>query len=233
MSPLDGNMPHASFLQDIQNWVWKRFPARQLSASDIFYVMQWAETGVPSIYFMDGFEAWLRAHPKEFITNANLANLRFEADRIIEGYRSLHPVQQHIEMNVKDPFETMLHRLEILGKSTQDEALRQDLRRIYQQIRTSQREAQSKYSDWNKHAEIYYTFKARALIQWDECIESLIAQCFSRLPQEKQEEMKKLTPAENLHLLRLGDEAQEQYQKTQFHQRIAKHYGMESLLDPI
>ncbi|MBO4350215.1 MAG: hypothetical protein J6A01_04610 [Proteobacteria bacterium] len=233
MSALDGNMPHASFLQDIQNWVWKRFPTRQLSASDIFYVMQWAETGVPSIFFIDGFEAWLRAHPKEFITNANLANLRFEADRIIEGYRSLHPVQLPVEINVEDPFETMRHRLEILGKSTQDEALRKDLRKIYQQIRTAQRETQSQYPDWNQRAESFYTLKARALIVWDECIESLITQCFSRLPQEKQEEMKVLTPAENLHLLRLGDEAQEMYKKTQFHQRIAKHYEMESLLDPI
>ena len=229
----DGKLPHASFLQDIQNWVWKRFPTRQLSASDIFYVMQWAETGVPSIFFIDGFEAWLQTHPKEFITNANLANLRFEANRIIEGYRSLHPVHRSIEMDVIDPFETMQHRLEVLGKTTPNESLRNELRSIYQKVRSAQRETQSMYPDWNQRAESFYTLKARALLLWDECLETLIAQCFSWLPRENQEKMKTLTPAENLHLLRLGDEAQELYKKNLFQQKVADHCGMASLLEPI
>jgi len=108
----DGKLPHASFLQDIQNWVWKRFPTRQLSATDIFYAMQWAESGVPSIFFIDGFEAWLQTHPKEFVANAKLSNLRFEADRIVTAYRTLHPVQPPTEITSEDPFETMLHRLD-------------------------------------------------------------------------------------------------------------------------
>lgn len=233
MSLTGGSMPHTAFLQDIQNWVWKRFPTRQLSASDIFYAMQWAETGVPAVFFVDGFEHWLSTHPKEFVTNANLSALRFEADRIVSAYRQLHPVQAPVEFKVDDPFKVILDRLERVGKNTTDDRLRLQLREIYQTMRDGMQKTRSLYPDWKARAEVFYTLKARALILWDESVDHLIQECFSWLSEDEKKQMQTLTPADAMYAMRLGDEALAVYKKTHFQRNVAKFYSMESLLDPV
>ena len=233
MNTLGDTLPHTAFLRDMQNWVWKRFPTLQLSASDIFYAMQWAETGVPSIIFIDGFENWLQTHPKEFVSDARFSALRFEADRIITAYRLVHPQTAESAFKAEDPFEQLLTRIEQIGKQATDERLLKELRQIYQTMRGCQRESQQQYPDWQTRSEAFYTYKARMLIQWDECIETLMHACLSWLSQEKCEQMHALSAEENMHLLYLGDEAQELYRKRRIHEKVADYYGIRGLLDSV
>ena len=73
--------PHAAFLRAIQEWVWSRFPTRQLSASDIFYSLQWAESQIPASVFIKSFDLFLQAHPHHFDEGCKLSKLQYEASK--------------------------------------------------------------------------------------------------------------------------------------------------------
>ena len=213
----DGNsLPNTAFLRDIQDWVWKRFPTRQLSATDIFYVLQWADSGVPACIFIDGFENWLKSHPREFVSECRLSSLQFEAGRIISAYRQTHAASSIPEpIIVDDPYETALNRIAAQGRKTNNPLLRNMLRTFYQQMLSSRKRARKDYPDWNTH------FRA------------LIDECFRMLAEQEQEKLTELTPAEKLHCMQIGSEAQQIYKSHLLQKKIAQYFDISPLLESL
>ncbi len=227
----DPNTPHTEFLRDIQSWVWKRFPTRQLSATDIFYALQWAESGVPFCIFSDGFEAWLHTHPLEFVKSGNLSDLHFQADRIIKAYH------QHISSApdttptiVDDPYDTALTRIAEVGKKTKNPLLRDELRIFYQNMLISRTEARKLYPDWNQRSESFYPLKARAIIDWDKALKTLLQHCFSMLSEQEQTHLKKLAPVDEIHCMKIGEDAQYIYKTRILNQKIADYFEISALI---
>lgn len=228
---IDKNLPHAEFLRDIQSWVWKRFPTRQLSATDVFYALQWAESGVPFCIFSDGFEAWLHTHPLEFVKSGNLSALHFEADRIIKAYHQhLSSVSNTTPTIVDDPYETALTRIAEVGKKTQNPLLRDELRIFYQNMIVSRTEARKLYPDWNQRSESFYPLKARAIIDWDASIEILLQHCFSMLSEQEQTRLQKLAPVDEIHCMQIGEDAQKIYKLRILNQKIAEYFEISVLM---
>ncbi len=222
---------HESFLRELQAWVWKRFPTRQLSASDIFYALKWAESGVPCCIFTDGFEAWLSRHPLEFVKDGQLSVLRFEAERIIGAYRELHSKDAERPLLVDDPYEMRLSIITQCGRETDNVLLRERLRAFYQKMRVSCQEARTAYPEWMQRSEQYYTLKARAILSWDEGLSCLLRECFEMLSEEEQASLKTLSGAERLHCMQISDEAQKIYKSQIIDKKIAKYFGILQLLD--
>ena len=231
----DGNsLPNTAFLRDIQDWVWKRFPTRQLSATDIFYVLQWADSGVPACIFIDGFENWLKSHPREFVSECRLSSLQFEAGRIISAYRQTHAASSIPEpIIVDDPYETALNRIADQGRKTNNPLLRNMLRTFYQQMLSSRKRARKDYPDWNTRSESFYPLQARAIIDWNTHFHALIDECFRMLAEQEQEKLTELTPAEKLHCMQIGSEAQQIYKTHLLQKKIAQYFDISPLLESL
>lgn len=228
---MNPQMPHSEFLQDIQSWVWKHFPTRQLSAADIFYAMQWAETGVPCCIFTDAFEACLRSKNNEFLKTGKLSSLHFDAERVIDNYRIQHtdnsPKQPLI---VDDPYQIALERIADSGKKTNNPLLRDELRIFYQNMLNSRSENRKAYPDWNQRSESYYPLKARAIVDWESSLSTLLNNCFEMLTDQEKSQLQKLSPADEAHCLFISEEAQNVYKKRILNQKIAEYFDISPLL---
>ena len=227
----DESMPHAEFLRGIQNWVWRRFPARQLSATDIFYALQWAESGVPCCIFTDGFEAWLQTHPQECEKSIKLSGFHFEAERIIAGYRKLHANDPHLTpVIVDDPYEKALSLIAECGRNTKNPLLRDELRIFYQTMLKSRAENRQLYPDWNQRSESFYPLKAHALVDWENALNLLLEHCYNMLSEEEQNKLSMLKPADKIHCMHISEEAQKIYINRILHQNVAEYFEITKLL---
>lgn len=224
--------PHASFLRALQAWVWRRFPVHQLSATDIFYAIQWAQTGISADMLTDYFEAWLQDHPHHFDDGFRLTRLKLQAEHAIADFRK-KPISSVSPILVSDPFKAALDAITVCGKQAENPLLRDELRAFYQAMREAQRESQTTYPDWSSRRDIFYMFKARALLAWDEHLGHLFENCFAMLSDQEQLEMKQLTVQEKLHCMHIGDEAKQHYIQRCLYQRIASYFRIEYLLENI
>ena len=82
---------HELFLRDMQAWVWMRYPTRQLSATDVFYALQWAASGLCARDFTSAFDAYLAEHPDVFDRGCRLSRLQYEAKRVIADAKLTPP----------------------------------------------------------------------------------------------------------------------------------------------
>lgn len=224
---------HDSFLRDMQNWVWVRFPTRQLSAADIFYVIQWADSGIPARFFIDGFEQHLQRGSSEFCRTGNLSCLRFEADRLIASWRRDHAGQEKVSILVEDPFEKALSRLTMIGCRTENSLLRDELRIFYQNIINSRNIARNTYPDWNQRSESFYPLKARAILDWDTSLATFLKHCFAMLSEQEQHRLSELSPVEQMHCMYISEEAQELYKMRILHHKVAEYFDVKELLDDL
>ena len=222
--------PHATFLRELQEWVWRRFPVHQLSATDIFYAIQWAQTGISADMLTDYFEAWLQDHPHHFDDGFRLTRLKIQAEHAIADFRK-KPVVSVSPILVNDPFKSALDVITICGKQAENPLLRDALRVFYQAMREAQREAVASYPDWTQRQDVFYMFKARAHLAWDEHLARLFEHSFGMLSEPEQAEMQQLTAQEKLHCMHIGDEAKQHYIQRCLYQRIATYFHIESLLE--
>ncbi len=233
--PADTESPHADFLRAIQEWVWLRYPTRQLSASDIFYSLQWAESHIPASVFTQNFDAYLLEHPHYFDDGCKLSKLQFEAKRIIgEQQKELSGLPANTEIHVdSDPYDTAIRYITICGKRTTNPLLKDELRKIYTNLRSSRKKAMIKYPNWNKQTEEYYKFKAEAFLLWQDDIQNLCNNCLSMLSDTEQNQLRTLTPAEKIHCFQLGQEAETIYLNRILREKIARYFDFEELLNAI
>ena len=227
--------PHAAFLRAIQEWVWSRFPTRQLSASDIFYSLQWAESQIPASVFIKSFDLFLQAHPHHFDEGCKLSKLQYEASRIIgeqQKATAQSPQKKEIQI-VCDPYETALKYITICGQRTDNPILRDELRKLYASFKSAKTQAEQKYTNWNKQTEAFYKYKAEAFLLWQESVQHLCAYCLSLLSDVEQEKIKALTPAEKMHCFQLGPEAESIYVDRILREKVARYFDFEELLNSI
>ena len=227
--------PHAAFLHAIQEWVWTRYPTRQLSATDIFYSLQWAESQLPASVFIRSFEDFLAAHPHHFDDGCRLSKLQFEARRIIaqqqkaqsEAPRNSAPIV------VNDPFHTALKIITICGQRTENPILKDALRKLYADFRTAQQQTRQKYPDWDRHTEAFYRLKAEALLLWQESVQKLCDDCLALLSENERQPLTELTAAEKIHCMQLGPEAEKIYKNRVRNEKITEYFGVHELLGDI
>ncbi|MBQ9395486.1 MAG: hypothetical protein IJU23_08210 [Proteobacteria bacterium] len=224
---------HDSFLRDMQNWVWVRFPTRQLSATDIFYALQWADSGVPARYFIDGFEENLRRSGAEFAKTGKLSCLRLEADRLIAAWRRDHAGQEKAAILVEDPYEKALSRLTMIGCRTENSLLRDELRIFYQNMMYSRTQARKSYPDWNQRSESFYPLKARAIVDWEDSLARLFEHCYVMLSEQEQSRLSSLSPQEQMHCMYISEDAQKTYKMRILNHKLADYYKMNELLEDL
>ena len=223
------SLAHAAFLHDMQEWVWKRFPTRQLSATDVQQVLQWAETAIPSCILIDGLESWIHAHPGKFESDGRLTSLRFEAGRIIDAYRTAAPAPVQ-PLRLDDPYAVALDQIADVGRKTDNPLLRDALRGFYQRMRESRRTAQDRYPLWNRRSEQYYPLKAQAILDWDGGLHGLAETCLGLLSDAERAAIETPSPSETMHCMFLGDEAKAVYLDRQRLRKTAEYFGFAGLL---
>lgn len=222
--------PHTSFLRTIQAWVWQRFPVHQLSANDIFYAIQWAQSGIPAAMLTEAFETWLQEHPHHFDDGFRLTRLKLQAEHAIAEYRK-KAMATPPPVIVHDPFKAALDAITVCGKQTENPLLRDLLREFYQGMRDAQALAIESCPGWNERPDAFYPFKARAILAWDKHLAHLLTQCFNMLSEQEQTQIKQLTPREKIHCMHLGNEAKQYYLKQCMNTRLAAYFQIESLLE--
>lgn len=224
--------PHAPFLRALQAWVWQRFPVHQLSATDIFYALKWAQTGIPADMLTEAFEAWLRDHPHHFDDGFRLTRLKLQAEHAISEFRK-KPAAAAPPLLVNDPFKIALDTITTCGRQTNNPLLRDALRAFYQAMREAQKNAIDECPGWNERPDAFYPFKARAILAWDEHLAQLLSHCYNMLSEQEQTHMKALTPREKIHCMHLGEEAKQYYLKQCLNARLAAYFQIESLIENI
>lgn len=229
---MNANTPHADFLRNIQNWLWKRFPTRQLSATDIFYVLQWANSAVPCCIFIDGFESWIHAHPGKFENDARLSSLQHVAWKIIASYRKkTSSLPQSSPLLVDDPYEKILNATAHIGQNISNPLLREILRTFYTNIRNDRTDAQNAFPTWNQRADSYYPFRAQAILDFETERDRLILACQNLLSERERQALETLSPQENLHCMIISENAQKQYKMQLLRQKIAQYFDISDLMD--
>ncbi|MBQ9242017.1 MAG: hypothetical protein IJ165_02110 [Proteobacteria bacterium] len=227
-------MTNAPFIRDMQAWVWKRFPSRQLSATDIYYVLKWAESGVPASIFTDAFEHLLKSRACEFETNGKLSTLRFEAGRIIADYQKSLLREPNVRpVTVDDPYETALSRIAQAGRDTQNPLLQAELRRFYKSILEDKSQAQHDHPEYSARIEAFYLYKSQAILAWDKGLDALLENCARFLSDEERLPLQALTPQEKFHCIPLSEDARELYKKHIFHKKLAEYFTLSSFLEPL
>ncbi|MBQ1926679.1 MAG: hypothetical protein II767_04595 [Proteobacteria bacterium] len=227
-------MTNAPFIRDMQVWVWKRFPSRQLSATDIYYVLQWSESGVPSSLLIDGFEHYLKTRTNAFETSGRLSELRFEAGRIIADYQKTLLAPSNVPpVTVDEPFEIALTRIAQAGQATDNPLLQSELRKYYKAMLDSKSKAQSAYPEYQTRIESFYAYKAQALLAWDKGLETLLTNCRQFLSAEETATLETLSPPEKLHCILLSEEAKTNYIKQIFQKKLADYFNLSTLLEPL
>ena len=226
---------HAPFIKAMQEWVWRRFPTRQLSATDLYYVMQWASSEIPVSVFIDSFEAYLKEHPHFFETDCRLSKFQFQARRVISACRQ-HQTEADQPMDkiqVTDPYATILEQLALCGRRTKNPLIRDSLRTLYQKMRESCRTARREYPEWDKKADDFYRLKAQALLDWEQEFNGFCQTCFMMLADVEQEKLLELSPSEKVHLMYLGMDGQAAWQARRLNEKTAVYLGVAELLEVI
>ena len=226
---------HVPFIKAMQEWVWRRFPTRQLSATDLYYVMQWAASEVPVSVFIDGFEAYLKDHPHFMDTDCRLSKFQFLARQIIAACRQhqAEVVQPVEKIQVTDPYQPLLEQLTSCGRRTKNPLLREALRSLYQKMRDSCAMARNSFPDWDCRVEDYYRLKAQAIIDWEVEFGAFCQVCFKMLADVEQSKLLELSPAEKAHQMYLGAEAEAVWQARRINEKTAEYFGFSELLEAI
>lgn len=224
---------HAPFIKAMQEWVWRRFPTRQLSATDLYYVMQWAASEIPVSVFIDSFEAYLKEHPHFFETDCRLSKLQFQARLVMSSCRQhLGEISQPPEkIQVIDPYATILEQLALCGRRTKNPLIRELLRSLYQTMRESCRMARNAFPEWENKADDFYRLKAQAVLDWEQGFQAFCQSCFMMLADVEQEKLLELSPSEKAHLMYLGSDAQAAWQAQRLNEKTAVYLGVAELLE--
>ncbi|MBR4984812.1 MAG: hypothetical protein IKY83_03600, partial [Proteobacteria bacterium] len=216
-------MTNVAFIRDMQAWVWKRFPSRQLSAIDIYYAQKWSESGVPSHIFTDAFEHMLRERNCEFEASGKLSTLRFEASRIIADYLKILNAPTNVPpVTLDEPYEKALERIAQIGRDHPNPLLLAELRTFYRTLLDTKSAARKAYPEYHARIESYYAYKAHAILAWDQGLEALLARCAQLLSEEETDRLNTLTPSEKIHCMQLSADAQAHYKKQIFQKKIAE-----------
>ena len=226
---------HAPFIRAIQDWVHNRYPTRQLSATDLFYAIQWANSEVPAACFVEAFEEILRNRPHFLDEGFRLSKFNFEAQKMISRYRQKRSEDpQPIEkICVSDPYQEILDRLVKCGRMTTNPVLRDELRKLYQNMRQSKHQAENAEPEWSQRADQYYRYKSHAVVDWDEGLANLCNTCFMMLADVEQKTLLELSPAEKAHLMHLGEEAEKIWRTQRLREKVASYMGFSELLLPL
>lgn len=227
--------PHAGFLRSMQEWVWRRFPTQQLSATDIFYVIQWAQSGIPVSALIEDFEDFLRNRPHFLDDGCRLSKFNPEAHRYIKDSRQHSPSIPHPQEKiiVCDPYLVILDRLTACGRQTQNTLLKEELRKLYATMRSSCMQAQKSEPEWMQRSDSFYRLKAQALTDWEAGLTNLCRTCYEMLSEEERTKLKELDKAERAHVMCLGTEAEAIWRVRRLKEKVAAYFGFEGLLDSI
>lgn len=220
-----------NFIKRIQNWLQQRYATRQLSATDLFYLMQWAESDIEVELFIEAFDDLLRREPKFFSKGVRLSRLHFEATKLMRaGYKN-HQSRPHSPITVEDPYPLVLDLIARLGRQTDNPILRDILRHSFRELRQSQQRSNEAYPNWSQNVERFIAYKAQAYLDWELILESLCAEALKILAPQEQADILEPTSVEKAHLMHLGDEAAARYQSAIVRKKTAESLGFSSLLE--
>lgn len=231
MTMVQPDSPHAAFLRDIQAWVWTYCPTRQLSATDTYYALKWAASGLPASTFTRAFDAFIAKNPRTFAHGCRLSILSSYAARIMSTAPKLAPQPAiPIPDSARDPFDEAIDRIVQCGKRSQNPLLRDLLRTAYNELSRAHQAAVKECPHWRATPHDFYEFKARALTAIDAQIARICLSAREFLSPAELRDLQKLTPAEQLHCLRLGPDAESRYKNRIFDQKMASRLGFSDVL---
>ncbi len=229
---------HEMFLRDMQSWVHLRYPTRQLSATDVFYALQWASSGLTARDFTAAFDVYLSQHPEAFERGCRLSRLKYEAQRVMREEsrrRSSLPAARPAPDcgDAGDPYEIAICRIIECGKQTRMPPLRDILRKAYTAMAHAHRVSAQAFADRRLTPENYAEYKAKCLIDYDAAVDEVFRSATELLAREEIEKLRALTQKEKIRAFRLGDEAKERFLARVFRQNEARYFGIEKLLKPL
>lgn len=221
---------HAQFLKTMQTWVASYAPTHQLSAADLYYVLNWAKSGVRANELTDWFDRFLASHPDFFKDGVRLSRLQYEAEKlIVSKHKSFEQIAQE-PLVVQDPFGSVLACITKLGQQTQNVFVRDALRQSWRDLRRAQHEAIQAHPDWQTSATEFYALKALAICATQQIVEEACHACFDTLAPCEKSDVETLSPKEQIHLMKLGPEASARFVKATRLQKIADRFGLGELL---
>jgi len=220
------------FLATMQRWLNDCFPTRQFSSTDIFYLFQWARSGIPAAEFMAGFNDFLARHPGFFDKSFRLSRLKYEAERIIAKQIKCRTQAIHEPLSiVNDPYQPLLEAVTHCGRSLANPMLRDILRQAFRDLKHAQTQAEHRLSQWRTLAEDYYAFKAQAMMDWQSVLQKIGDACLACLTPQEMETITALSAREKVHAMQLGHEAAQHYQKARAREKLAQYFDLSSLFE--
>jgi len=225
------SLPHALFLQTMQNWVRSYLSTQQLSATDLFFALEWAESGVRADALTDHFDHYIAQNPDVIKNGVKLSRLRWEAERYISALRQKTPETLAQPMIVSDPFATLLNAVAEAGRSSSNALVTEILRTMWKSLNKAHQAALELYPDWNTSPSEYYQLKAYAITTHRQACQSACNSCAEILTQQELDDLISLTTQEQMHLLTLGEDAAQRFRNKCRTEKIAAHFGLGELLN--
>ncbi len=225
------SLPHALFLQTIQNWVRSYVSTQQLSATDLFFALEWAESGVRPDALTDHLDRYIAQNPEVIQNGIKLSKLRWEAERYISAIRQKAPETLVQPMVVSDPFVALLDAIADIGRSVSNAFIKDILRTTWKSIHKSHQRALTLYPDWNTSPTAYYQLKAYAITTHREACQTACCKCSELLTPQELEVLTALTPQEQIRALTLGEEATKRFLQQCHNEKIAARFELTELLN--
>lgn len=234
MNPINDMPPHyVRFLRSIQAWFATRWPTRQLSASDMYYISKWAAANVSAGEFIAAFNRYLDTHPDFCDTNVTLSRLHFLAKKISDNApkKNSSPHVPPSPNRANDPYVTVINRLVDCGKQSDNPLLRDILRDAFNQLSLCHRCALQTHPDWRLSTEAFYKFKAQCIIDNDHAVQDILTRLSDLLSPQELDALNTLSTADKIRSFNLGDIAKSKFLQHRFHLKLADYFDIAPILE--
>lgn len=229
---------HELFLRDMQAWVWMRYPTRQLSATDVFYALQWAASGLCARDFTSAFDAYLAEHPDVFDRGCRLSRLQYEAKRVIGAEKRRQSTLPAAQMPwhgdiVEDPYDVAICRIIECGKRTEQPPIRDILRKAYVALIQAHQVSIAAHPNWRETPESFAKYKAQCLADYASAVDLTFEGVNELLCDEEKAKLRRLDQREKIRAFQLGNDAKARFLAQIYRRNVAGYFGLDVLLSPL
>lgn len=233
MNAINDMPPHyVRFLRSIQAWFATRWPTRQLSASDMYYISKWAASNVAAGEYIAAFNRYLDSHPNFCDSNVTLSRLHFLAKEISANATKKPSASSALPQpnRADDPYVTVINRLVDCGKQSDNPILRDILRDAFNQLTLCHRCALQAHPDWRLSTEAFYKFKAQCIIDNDNAVQAILSRLSDLLSPQELDALNTLSTADKIRSFNLGDIAKSKFLRQRFNLKLADYFDIAPIL---
>ena len=234
MNPVNDMPPHfVRFLRSIQAWFATRWPTRQLSASDMYYISKWAAKNVSAGEFIAAFNRYLDNHPNFDDANITLSRLHFLTKDIADNTPQNKSTSSALPPpnRADDPYVTVINRLVACGKQSDNPLLRDILRDAFNHLSLCHRCALQTNPDWRLSTEAFYKFKAQCIIDNDHAVQNILSRLSDLLSPQELDALNTLSTADKIRSFNLGEIAKSKFLHNRFNHKLADYFDITPILE--